>query len=786
MLKEIKFKGGFFTEETKMELFNESKRLLLVYGKNGSGKSTISRAMQKAKGDEVGEIAYANLYDENGQVFSDIQSIHVFNEEYINSCVKIREDGLNSIVLLGELGNFEDRILDLKRRKEEEEKKNLQFKKNVEEYNNGENKKSPIYCKNKIIMGLSGDGHWAEREKIINEGKRNASVTERIFDLIVALTPSEKLTEVKKRYDTSIELLNQVRKNKVEQIKDTVKLQIPYNENLLQNLLMQKVESPVLTDREKYLLQLIDMGKLEQINEMKLIFSQEKTKKCPFCLQDITEDRKQELITSIQRILSKEVEHHKEKLSGCMIQDINIDFTGMEDLNSQNYIKCKDAIGDINKEISNIREIILEKINHPYTPIDNFKSNLQEKIQQYESVRMKLQEEIDAYNNAAKEIATIEKNLMADNKIIAYYEVQRDIELWRQALDEQKEAKNILEKSDKIIKDFSEKLNALESQKKNIKIAENLINKSLRYVFFSKNRLEIKPENGKYVLYAYGKPVRPNNVSVGERNIIALCYFFVELIMNQDVKDGYKKKLILVIDDPVSSFDFENKVGIMSFLRSKVSEILKSNQESQIIIMTHDIQCFYDMHKIGEDIKDEVPNEKQTYSCMELKDKKIIQFAVKKRNEYSELFKIVYDYACGITINEELTVGNSMRRVLEAFSTFVYKKGIAQISCDESILQTIKDKDYIDYFKNLMYRLVLNGDSHMEERANGMEVMDYTDILSDEERQRTAQEVICFIYLLNAEHVLAHLQGKKDVEKNIHKWCENIKGFYKIDEDNAN
>lgn len=206
-----------------------------------------------------------------------------------------------------------------------------------------------------------------------------------------------------------------------------------------------------------------------------------------------------------------------------MIQDINIDFTGMEDLNSQNYIKCKDAIGDINKEISNIREIILEKINHPYTPIDNFKSNLQEKIQQYESVRMKLQEEIDAYNNAAKEIATIEKNLMADNKIIAYYEVQRDIELWRQALDEQKEAKNILEKSDKIIKDFSEKLNALESQKKNIKIAENLINKSLRYVFFSKNRLEIKPENGKYVLYAYGKPVRPNNVSVGERNIIALC-----------------------------------------------------------------------------------------------------------------------------------------------------------------------------------------------------------------------------------------------------------------------
>jgi len=31
--------------------------------------------------------------------------------------------------------------------------------------------------------------------------------------------------------------------------------------------------------------------------------------------------------------------------------------------------------------------------------------------------------------------------------------------------------------------------------------------------------------------------------------------------------------MILVIDDPVSSFDFENKVGIMSLLKSKVAEI---------------------------------------------------------------------------------------------------------------------------------------------------------------------------------------------------------------------
>ena len=47
-------------------------------------------------------------------------------------------------------------------------------------------------------------------------------------------------------------------------------------------------------------------------------------------------------------------------------------------------------------------------------------------------------------------------------------------------------------------------------------------------MFFSRDRLEIKVEDDKYVLYAHGKAVKPNNVSVGERNIIALCYFFLQ------------------------------------------------------------------------------------------------------------------------------------------------------------------------------------------------------------------------------------------------------------------
>ena len=126
----------------------------------------------------------------------------------------------------------------------------------------------------------------------------------------------------------------------------------------------------------------------------------------------------------------------------------------------------------------------------------------------------------------------------------------------------------------------------------------------------------------------------------------------------------------------------------------------------------------------------------------------------------------------------EYTIGNTMRRILEAFSTFIYKKGIEGVSIDDTILACIDDKDFVEYFKNLMYRLVLHGESHMEERVNALQDPEYLDFISDEAKERTAQEVICFMYKLNSKHVLSHLEGESDVENNIKNWLKKIKDFY--------
>lgn len=303
MLNKIKFKGGFFNEEKELKLFINEDRISFLYGKNGSGKSTISNAVRKAKGDVVDDIVQATLFDKEDMAFVDTQCIHVFNEDYVSSRVKIRADGLNAIILLGELGNLEDKILDLELRIEAEFNRNTELKTATDEYKDKDNIKSPSNCKSQINLGLSGNGHWAEREKIINNGKRNASVTDKVIDAIIALQPTETLADLRKRYEENLQLLSQVIANEAAQIRNTVKLNVSYNEKVLQNLLSQKVERPTLSDREQYLLQLIDDGKLDQINQMKSVFSKEKTKKCPFCFQKISDQGKRDLIGSIEKVL---------------------------------------------------------------------------------------------------------------------------------------------------------------------------------------------------------------------------------------------------------------------------------------------------------------------------------------------------------------------------------------------------------------------------------------------------------------------------------------------------
>lgn len=45
--KKIKIQGGYFEDEVELEVFRGADPLSIVYGRNGSGKTTIARCVKQ-------------------------------------------------------------------------------------------------------------------------------------------------------------------------------------------------------------------------------------------------------------------------------------------------------------------------------------------------------------------------------------------------------------------------------------------------------------------------------------------------------------------------------------------------------------------------------------------------------------------------------------------------------------------------------------------------------------------------------------------------------------------
>lgn len=227
-------------------------------------------------------------------------------------------------------------------------------------------------------------------------------------------------------------------------------------------------------------------------------------------------------------------------------------------------------------------------------------------------------------------------------------------------------------------------------------------------------------------------------------------------------------------------FDEEYIDKNVKFHESGLDTIIMLGHQVEIAEQLQEAQKNLEKAKGEFDIQEKTIIENEKIECKNspkyhIKKMRLIPFPHNGRQEYTELMKIVYRFALGDADEYELVIGNIMRQVLEAFSTFQYKKGIEEVSTDRSILAILPEKEYQSYFENLMYRLILNNGSHRLDQTRSMSDMNFFTVISDSEKKRTAKEILCFIYLLNEKHVLAHLDGCSNVQSNLSKWCNDVK-----------
>lgn len=159
------------------------------------------------------------------------------------------------------------------------------------------------------------------------------------------------------------------------------------------------------------------------------------------------------------------------------------------------------------------------------------------------------------------------------------------------------------------------------------------------------------------------------NLSDGERSLIGLCYFSASL----ESVDSINRKLIIWIDDPISSLDDNNIFACYAIIADMRAKLKKSNNLKQMFISTHRLNFFKYISRWG------LEQAQKYYICRKNNSSSIMPLPHFIETTYFGLplwFKTIYTCA-----NEELsednigaysTFGNDARKFFEFENAFKY------------------------------------------------------------------------------------------------------------------
>lgn len=117
-LRTLSIQGGYFEENKDFTLFQENVNVSVVYGRNGSGKTTIAKgirelaktAEQRTKEEEEGKEPEYVVSSEAAIPEELKESVYVFDEDFISDNVKVSKDGVKAIVMIGEQVDISEQI----------------------------------------------------------------------------------------------------------------------------------------------------------------------------------------------------------------------------------------------------------------------------------------------------------------------------------------------------------------------------------------------------------------------------------------------------------------------------------------------------------------------------------------------------------------------------------------------------------------------------------------------------------------------------------------------------
>ncbi len=572
------FRNFAWEDEPELQDFG---RFNLIYGWNGTGKSTISRLLRDLElrqsireGEAILDLSdQAVEGSEFGQISPDTIALKVFNREFIQDNVFTQDDNIEPIIVLG--------------------KESVDAEKKISELNNNLiNLKTLIDNSDAQIKKLIGmrDTHSQSNAKTLKDRIGNeASSDYRNYNRSHYEVAAKKLIDggdakafildENKRFNLS-RLQGENRKARVD-LPDYV----PFNLSALEARVTQLLSQTVASRTVQALVD--DPSLANWIREGLTIHEDRSTDSCLYCNRAMPPDRLHALQQHFDDSYNAFVCELDVAMANCEVE------VGKIDALCSSLPVPAQLYADLEASYDQARENLINEFKLLKSRLVQLRGALNEKKERvFDLLSLDCKVSLDAQNDLDALIDVIKKHNDVcdsfDEKVTKAREslehdfVASKLDEYRDLMEKigcaEKKRSNDSKRADQIRNEIAK----LQQQVLDHGSAAEELNADL-YNYLGHGSLQLEVRERGYRLVRNGRPA--HDPSEGEITAIALLYFLKTLYSHDfDLHEG-----IVVLDDPVSSLDDNALFMASSYIRRR------TQNAGQLFVLTHNLAFFHEM-----------------------------------------------------------------------------------------------------------------------------------------------------------------------------------------------
>lgn len=650
----IDLSDGQIFECSELEL---TQKVSFIFGKNGTGKSTISnKIMEQFDNQEVCIFqGFEGVIDESKHL-----NAVVLGQENTQISEKIELLRIEQGKLVAEREKFKKDII-----KPTDNRENLWTKKEraEKEWNKKDKEISSILTKCAVDI----------------KQQNNPQISITTYN---ASKLKDELAKARFLQDCDKRRYEEILGSKVKEAEDIERIYIDLGALLIKTneLLRIKIE-------QKMVLEKID-------NLSKRKFAEDGLKihslgdKCAFCGNVIEE----QVFVELEKYFSAdEVNKHQND-----IKTLIIELETVKEKLENIAISSKDFYADMKDRMNEIKINIEKKIEEYKTVLQNLLDSLNAKLSDILEPKSKvecdilkdLDELINAYNILVTEnnSSDLPKKQQEAKSKLRYHRIKEfldkseynaklaELGCLKKILDGASSEYNIIKNKiidtgeiSKKIEEYESEIKSLQEQTRNEKVLAENINKKLKnMVAFELRHCEVDDGNGFYqVKSIVNQQVRDvTQLSTGEKNIIAFLYF-IEKLNELTEEISVNSGRIIVFDDPMNSNDDNMQYLIIEELQKIISESLK--EDDKFILLTHN-RHFYLNVKYGRGY-----NKHDFIHLISNGKKTSIKNIETEKDDFKTSYEALWKEMRFLFQNENASSAmllNPIRRILETYTKF--------------------------------------------------------------------------------------------------------------------